>query len=104
MADKFGVEPPQERLKDFIFIPKRLAWRESHKSERDFVVSSDVSFLLLVGNLPPQALPSLLPGGGRGLESQELRVGRPQGSTVDLLSSGPPIAVPTTFRLTSLIF
>lgn len=40
-------KPPQERLKDFILIPKLLAWRGAHKSERDFVVvSSDVSFLL----------------------------------------------------------
>ena len=61
-----GAEPPQERLKDFILIPKLLARRGCHKSERDFVVvSSGASFLLLVGNLPSQASPSLLPGGGK---------------------------------------
>lgn len=53
-------ELPQERPKDFILIPKLLAWRGSHKSERDFAVFSDVCFLLLVGNFPSQTFPSPL--------------------------------------------
>lgn len=50
-------ELPQERPKDFILIPKLLAWKGSHKSERDFAVFSDVSFLLLIDNFRSQTFP-----------------------------------------------
>lgn len=64
-------------------------------------------FSLLVGNLSSQAFPSLLPGGGKtgnGTGESGMEGGRPQGSTSDLLQSGLPMAVPTTFRLILSIF